>query len=187
MSEAQREQLHMLWPDERLASPPAAAVPGGYGVRTFRPGDEAGYLRLMAAAGFEGFDEERVAGYATSVLPGGFFVVVHEQSGEIVATAMATHAPSKLHPSGGELGWVAASPGHAGNRLGMAVCAAVTRRLIQMGYRRIYLRTDDWRLPALKTYLNLGYRPFLFAPDMEPRWRAIRESLGWPFTPRAWP
>ena len=113
-------------------------------------------------------------------------MVVHEESGEIVATAMGLHDHSADHPFGGELGWVAADPAHAGHGLGLAVCAAVTVRLIQAGYRAIHLYTEPWRLSALKTYLKLGYMPFLYQPGMAARWQTICEQLGWPFTPEAW-
>jgi mycothiol synthase len=38
------------------------------------------------------------------------------------------------------------------------------------GYRHIHLDTEDWRLPALKIYLRLGYKPLLYAPDMATCW-----------------
>ena len=63
---------------------------------------------------------------------------------------MALHLPLEYHPCGGELGWVAGDPEHKGSGLGFAVCAAVTRRLLEIGYRNIYLLTDDFRLPAIK-------------------------------------
>lgn len=178
------EQLQMLWPQELLDVPPEVHVPAGFTLRTFRTGDEEAYCRLMAAAGFEGWDTARLHEWLLRVLPDGFFLIVHLVTGEIVATTMATHHPSDLHPFGGELGWVAGSPEHKGKGLGMTVCAAVTARFIRGGYRRIYLKTDDWRLPAIKIYLKLGYQPFLFLPDMEARWKDVCEKLDWPFAPR---
>ena len=50
---------------------------------------------------------------------------------------------------------------------GMAVSAAVVRRLLRAGYRNIYLFTEDWRLAALRIYLTLGWVPLLYMPDME--------------------
>jgi mycothiol synthase len=99
---------------------------------------------------------------------------------------MGLHDHSTDHPFGGELGWVASDPAHAGKGLGMAVCAAVTARLLQAGYRNVHLFTEFWRLPALKTYLKLGYVPFLYQEGMAARWQAICAQLGWPFTPEAW-
>ena len=91
-------------------------------------------------------------------------MAVHEESSEIVATAMALH--SEVYPSGGELGWLACDPAHAGKGLGMVVSAAVTARFIDAGCRNIHLYTEDYRLPALKTYLRLGYIPFLYTPEL---------------------
>jgi mycothiol synthase len=107
------------------------------------------------------------------VLPRGFFLAVHQETGVLAASAMATHCPMPMHPFGGELGWVAGHPGHAGKGLGLVVCAAALRRFLDAGYERIYLKTDDWRLPALKTYLKLGFEPFLFQAGMAERWKKI--------------
>lgn len=188
MSEATKpEQLQMLWPEERLDAPPAVRVPAGYSLRTFSRGEMDAYLALAHAAGFDRFDEESVSEYMTRNLPGGFFVVEHDASGELAASAMAQHVPDELHPEGGVLGWVTGLPSHSGKGLGLTVCAAVTARLLSAGYSRIYLKTDEFRLAALKTYLKLGYVPFLFAPDMKERWRDVCEKLSWPFAPEGWP
>lgn len=187
MSDKPAKQLHMVWPEFKLGSPPKVELPAGYSLRTFQPEDAPEYFKLMAAAGFENWNNETLEIWLAKVLPDGFFFVVHELTGKLTASAMATHNPSDLHPCGGELGWLAGSPEHTGKGLGMAVCAAVTTRFINAGYRKIYLKTDDWRLPALKTYLKLGYLPFLFTHDMEKRWQAVCEKLNWPFTPDDWP
>ena len=140
----------------------------------------------MELAGFTGWTDETLAPWTLKILPEGWFLVVHQESGEVVATAMANHNPNERHPFAGELGWVAAHPAHAGKGLGMAVCGAVVNRLRRGGYSRIYLNTDDFRLPALKTYLKLGWQPFIFVPDMEQRWREIYTKLNWPMRPEEW-
>ena len=172
-----RPQLQMVWPRGRLSSPPEPKLPGGYKLRTYRPSDEAGYLAVMAKAGFEGWDPERVRRAMDHVLPDGLFVVEHRATGAVVATAMATHNPSEQHPNGCELGWVAADPAHGGKGLGLAVCAAVTALFLRRGYREIFLLTDDWRLPALKTYLKLGFEPLFYAEGMKKRWQNVRTEL----------
>ena len=55
---------------------------------------------------------------------------------------------------------------HKGKGIGYTVCAAVTRSLVERGYSRIFLTTDDWRLPAIAIYLKLGYVPDLYLPEM---------------------
>ena len=94
--------------------------------------------------------------------------------------------PEDWHPFGSELGWVACDPAHTGQGLGMTVVGAVTARLLGAGYRNIHLYTEDFRLPALKTYLKTGYIPMLYDADMPERWRAVCEQLRWPFTPEQW-
>jgi mycothiol synthase len=180
-------QLHMAWPERLLDSPPEPVLPPGYELRTYRREDMPQYLELMASATFDFFDAEMVGRVLLRVLPDGFFVVEHRPTGQLVATAQALHVASELYPYAGQLGWLAARPEHKGKGLGMAVVAAATKRMLSAGYRCIYLETDDWRLAALKTYLNLGYVPHLYEPAAEARWRAVCYRLGVPFAPEDWP
>jgi len=170
----------MIWPERLLGTPPIVAVPPGYALRQFAPGDEDAYLGLMATAGFRSWDHEQIEKILPTVLPGGWFLIEQAATGRLVATAMARHRPIEGHPDGGELSWVAADPEHKGKRLGMAVCAAVVRCFLDAGYRRIYLLTDDWRLAAIRLYLQLGFEPFLFHDDMLERWRKVCEQIHWP-------
>lgn len=172
-----RRQLQMLYPPQRPTPPLAITVAEGYALRQYRPADLMPYIALMEKAGFGAWSTQRVAETEYGILPDGFFVIEHIATHALVASAVARHSASAQHPGGAELGWVATDPAHRGKGLGSAVCAAATNLMIQRGYQRIYLLTDDFRLPAIKVYLKLGYQPFLFAPDMEARWRAIRAQL----------
>lgn len=180
-------QLQMVWPLHRAADPFGVPLPLGYLLRTYRVGDEPAFFHLMHLAGFEGWDQNTLQPWLERILPDGWFFAVHIDTGALVATAMATHRPKPLHPFGGELGWVAGDPEHAGKGLGRVVCAAVVRRHLAAGYRNIYLHTDDWRLPAIKSYLRLGFVPLLFMPEMAGRWERICAQIKWPFTPADWP
>ncbi len=179
-------QLRMIWPHHLRNSPPALCVSHEYVLRTFREGEQDRFFELMHLAGWPGWDAARLRPWVARLLPDGWFVAVHHASDTIVATAMALRDCSEFGSEGGELGWVAADPGHAGKGLGASVSAAVTRRFMAAGYRHIHLYTEDWRLPALKTYLKLGYVPWLYAPDQEQRWRVICQQIAWPFTPEIW-
>ena len=172
-------QLKMLWPQRLLSTPPQPKVPDGYELRPFVPADESAWLELVAKAGFTGWDHERLAQTTRTILPGGFLVIVHRATGKLVASAMAQHNPNDQHPFGGELGWVAGDAEHKGKGLGLAVCAAATARFIRAGYTDIRLNTDDFRTPALKTYLKLGYEPAMFCEGMRERWAAVYEKLNW--------
>jgi mycothiol synthase len=165
-------QLMMVWPKRLLGAPPA--------LRCFADSDTPAYCELLASAGFQGWDAGRVGRMLQMVVPDGFFVVEHVATGSLVATAMALHRPRPDLPFAGEMGWVAAAPEHRGKHLGRAVCSAVTARLLGGGYRAIYLLTDDWRLPAVKTYLKLGYEPVLTGEGMAERWRKVGDAVGRP-------
>lgn len=180
-------QLQMVWPESQLNAPPRVDVPDGYTIRPFRAGDEAAQVAVMNAAGFDTFDEPMLGEWLRRVLPDGVFLAVHDASGEAAATAMAVHRPLDVHPFGGELGWVARRPEHRGRGLGLAVCATAVSRFLRAGYKRIYLLTDDWRLPAVRVYLKLGFVPFLHESEALERWRPVCEQLDCPFEPDSWP
>ena len=179
-------QLQMVWPEHLLNVPPAILLHSGYTLRTYHQGDEPLFYKVMELAGWPGWNDEKLLPWLSKILPEGWFMVVHKKRTEIVATAMCLHNYKESNPFQGELGWLACDPAHAGQGLGMAVSAAVTARLIDAGYRNIHLYTEDYRLPALKTYLKLGYIPFLYTPEMPERWKAICAQLQWPFTPEVW-
>jgi mycothiol synthase len=176
----------MVWPELLLSAPPAAPLAAGYALRTYRPGDERRFYDIMALAGWPHWDDERLAPCLSRILPEGWFMAVHRESGAIVATAMAVHNYTGRCSFWGDVGWVAGDPAHSGRGLGMAVVAAATARLIEAGYRQIQLHTEDWRLAALKIYLELGYVPSLYTRAMPARWRVVCAQLGWPFTPDEW-
>ena len=175
-------QLQMIWPESRLHDAPSWTLPRGYSLRTYREGDAPAYVRLMNRAAFESWSGATARETSKRCLPKGIFFAVHDDTGLLAATTCAVHNPDPpLHPSGGELGWAAADPDHRGKGLGYVTSAAVTRRFLDAGYTRIYLRTDDHRLAAIKTYLKLGYVPLLHASDMEARWRRACDKLRVPF------
>jgi len=184
--QARLTELQLVWPAHRLDQLPASRVAEGYDLRTYRPGDEVEFFGLMDRAGFKGWNPDTFHPWLMRILPDGFFFLVDTCTGTMAATAMACHNPTPLHPFGGTLSCVAADPVHQGRGLGHAVSAAATCRLLRAGYRDIYMETDDWRLAALKTYLKMGWVPFLFEEDMPNRWKAACAKLSWPYTPESW-
>ena len=179
-------QLRMIWSQRRLDASPKVPLPAGYALRTYCPGDEVHFFQIMARVGWAGWDDKRLQPWLLRILPHGWFLVVHEATGAIVASAMALQDEREFGAQGGELGWVACDPEHQGQGLGAAVSAAATKRMLEEGYRYIHLYTEEWRLAALKTYLRLGYVPLLCAPEMSERWRAVCAAVHWPFTPEVW-
>jgi|GEM_PF-434377 len=179
-------QLRMIWPEHLLNALPRVQLPTDYLLRTYQSGDESRFFRVMELAGWPGWDDQRLQPWYERTVPEGWFMVVHRATGEVVGTAMALRDRLEFGCQGGEIGWVACVPEHRGQRLGFIVSAAATARLIEEGYRHIHLYTEDWRFAALKTYLKLGYIPYLHASDMAGRWQSVCARVGWPFAPEEW-
>ncbi len=169
-------QLRMVWSAENQTDIEAYDLPEGYIMRTFRSGDEAGYDLLMKKTGFDYWEDDAGSVNANKALPGGLFFIVHTASKSLVATAGCFHNPA-LDPRGAELGWVAVDPDYRGKKLGYIICAAVTARFAEVGYKQVHLLTDDYRLPAIKTYLRLGWKPFIHKAKMMERWQEVFAQL----------
>jgi mycothiol synthase len=108
-------------------------------------------------------------------------VFVAEIDGRIVATASSRQGPEDL-PGHGCLHWVASSPAMRGQHLGAVVSIRVLRHFAEAGFSGAMLRTDDGRIPAVRTYLRLGFIPSYPDADHPARWSALFPRL---LAPRA--
>jgi mycothiol synthase len=145
-------------------------MPEGFELRTFRPGDETGWAELMTGAigdWDEGSTERQFLGDPGVKVDGIFFLVA---GNEYVATATDKRLPS---PDIGYLHMVAVSPHRRGKRLGRCISLAALRHMIARGCREAILDTDDYRLPAIRTYLGLGFLPEMLETDHSARWRQV--------------
>ena len=167
----------MIWPEDRPAPCPAPEAPAGYRLRSFRDGDEDAYIDLMRSAGFAAWNRDNLHAVLKNAGAAGIAFAEHAASSRLAATAMGWYKPTATFPDAHEMGWVAADPAHRGKGLGQLVVSAVTRALLARGARRIYLLTDDWRLPAIKIYRNLGYVPFNCQPEAKVRWQEVFRKL----------
>ena len=161
-----------------LGEPAASALPAGYGARTFRPGDEAAWVALLQTGEFSRWDRERLdlmlANERVQTPPAGAWFVTRDDALVGAACAQLHLDPDGVEP---ELGWVVVAPEHRGHGLGLVVCKAVLGSIGRLGYDRAYLRTDDFRLPAIQTYLTLGFAPAHVHESHPARWAAIRHQL----------
>ena len=61
-----------------------------------------------------------------------------------------------------------------GNMLG-EIAVSVLKRT---NMRSAFLRTDDFRVPAIKVYLKAGFRPDVSTQDYVCRWNALYQQIG---------
>jgi GNAT superfamily N-acetyltransferase len=172
-------QLEMVRPSTAPVGVPP--VPQGYLLRQFRAGDERKYDDLFHLA-FA--DEGRFPEALERALDGGFFVIEHGRSGELVSSCLAWRGSTMpRHPDAGQMGWLVTDPSHTGKGLGTIVAASATNRLAAGGYQRPCLGTEDFRIAAISIYLKLRWRPYVYREDMMLRWRSILARLGREFDP----
>lgn len=151
--------------------PPMPPLPAGYEMRTAGPEDAEAIAAVMGSA----FGPEWSAATVREKLldapdvPETFLVTA---DGVPVATASARFA-TEQYPGSGYVHWVGTDAAHRGQRLGFAVTLAVLHYFRAHGCNDAVLETDPPRLPAIRVYLGLGFRPEVVTPEHEVIWRDI--------------
>ncbi|WP_395146492.1 GNAT family N-acetyltransferase [Armatimonas sp.] len=99
-------------------------------------------------------------------------VLIEEATGVFAATASA-RLQSERFPGAGYLHWVGAHQSFRGKGLGRLITLAALHKFREMGCTSAVLETQDFRVPALHTYLRLGFEPEHYDDTHTPRWEAI--------------
>ncbi len=168
-------QLRMIYVANGETPLPEVKLAPGFSLRCLCKDELPAYNELRRKTDFEEWDGKTFDSETAPQLSGGHLVIVETATGRLAASATA-EKPVPAHFHGlGLLGWVMCHPDFRGQRLGYAACAAVMRLLHVHGFRAFILATDDFRVPAVKTYLNLGWQPWLTEPGMAGRWRELAD------------
>ena len=175
MSDLPPQQLSMIITAESAGHVPATSPAPGFSLRPYRAGDEDSWVELINTGEFGSdwdrahFDEymagpERMAGSRVAV-----------RDGTIVAATFASI--QRDMDNTGRVDFVTSLPEYRGLGLGRLVCSAVVLYLVDKGYTRVILFTDDWRLPAIGLYLSMGFEPQMTREDMPGRWETVKHNL----------
>ncbi len=163
-----QRQLLMRRPNlDNLPDPPS--LPDGYNLRPFGSDDSEAELcaTLQSAFPEETWSVERVREQLTaSPTVKVTYVVNHD--GVPVAVTASRYDPEKF-PDSGYVHWVGTRAGHTRRGLGMALMVRVLHDFSERGYRDAILETDDFRLPAIRTYLRCGFVPVV-EPEGDTHW-----------------
>ena len=162
---------------------PELEIPEGYELRTYQEGDDVHWANVINAS----FGGERGAEDAHRDI---MDCDVFDPKGLYFATCQGTPVGTtcawKNTPNETEVGivhMVGVDSEHTGRGLGKCVTLCVLLYFQKHGFKCAKLNTDDFRLPAVKTYLNLGFLPVYVDADQPERWRQIFEKLGLPIMP----
>lgn len=78
----------------------------------------------------------------------------------------------------GDMHMVAIRTDFRGRGLSKYLSIITCRHLDAKGVRLTHLTTDEWRKPAIKGYLNYGFRPVEYDEGMVERWQGVLKELG---------
>ena len=172
-------QLRMIRPN--LENLPELQLPPGYGMRTYCEGDETHWAHIISDS-FGGRKRtaqdtrNEITGRDVFV-PDGLYFATHQDIPVGTACAWRESVDEK---DVGYVHMVGVVAEHTGYKLGKWVSLAVLIYFRDNGFKCSMLDTDDFRVPAVKTYLNLGFIPVYVEDEQPKRWRDIFQKLGLP-------
>jgi len=170
-------QLKMIMLFAKFPVPEIPEPGKGFRVRTFTEKDRPAYLELRRICGFNSENTAAdLAAAQANMRDGGFVLIEESSTGKITASAMSRKGYYKDYDN---LSWVMTDPAFRGRSFGRIVCIAALRCSQKSGAAGMTLATDDFREPALRMYLKLGWRPWLYTDKdrMKQRWLDLRDKL----------
>jgi mycothiol synthase len=171
------EQLRMI---NKMGKVPPYKIEEGFEIRLFRPGQEQLWVDICRHGLLE--ENQGLECWKSAIVdmenlvPERDTFFVFDREGNAVATCTAFILEGNV----ALMHMLAAKPEARGHHLGAAMTAYSLNKLdkeLPQGERMVRLKSDDWRLPAVKAYLQAGFQPVLFDVDMDTRWKAICEKL----------
>ena len=159
---------------KNLVNLPGLNMPPDFILRHYMPGDDAHWENIIEASFKEKYRFGKVMKEDKRYRADRVLFVCHE--GKPVATASAfCH---RLYPDEtGLVHMVGAYPCYKGKRLGYLVSLAVLHKLQAEGKKDVILETDDFRLPAIHVYLELGFEPEYVHENQPQRWEDVFKAL----------
>jgi GNAT superfamily N-acetyltransferase len=158
---------------------PEFALPEGFALQWYRPGHEELWLRIH-------LETER-----HRLIAPGLFVqqfgsdpqlltqrqcYLYGPGGTAAGTATAWFDHAFQGQAYGRVHWVAVLPEYQRRGCGKALVAVTCRRLRELGHERAYLATSALRVPAIRLYLQFGFKPLIRTQTEAATWERIQHS-----------
>ena len=164
---AQSPQLIMR--KTNMAVIPRISRPDGVTLHTHIPGNEEIWENIVERAFGAHFDFDSSLTSRPGYKPEHVFYLAKD--GRDIATVSAIE--KETYPGEGWLHMVAVDPDAQGLGLSFPLVAVALSSFRSRGFASVVLSTDDFRLPAIKTYLRLGFEPLMDHESYPARWDAI--------------
>ena len=185
MNDIFRQNVYIRMERADLRAIPQFAVPDGFQIRWYRPGDESNWLAIHEQA--EEYADISLDVYQrvfenneTELCQRLFFLL--DARNEPIATATAWYEDDFFGLPFGRVHWVSVVPRYQGRGLSKPLLTTVLQRMIELGHEQVFLRTSTARLPAIELYCRFGFVPSLRTPDDRDVWQQLNERLSQPFS-----
>ena len=153
---------------------PNYPVPEGFTIRAMRPGEEADWS--YCCLGEFGVAEVTPDRFYKSI--GADFPMDHVFYACKDDKPVATASAQVKYDNQPFLHYIAVNGEYRGCKLAKPLIATVLHKHASEGRLGCFLTTDDPRLPAIRTYLTMGYRPVLWSDDARERWEKVLPLVG---------
>lgn len=176
----QIEHIEFAMVRPNLRDIPVAALPPGYNIRLFRPGDEEAWRRIEMAVGeFSSDDRARqqfsreFGARLDAMASRCYFLETAE--GEAVGTTTAWMGEFQGDLIG-RIHWVAIAPEHQGRGLSKPLLSTALERLAQE-HDRAYLTTQTTSYRAVGLYASYGFEPVIETDSHRRAWALVQSLL----------
>lgn len=95
-------------------------------------------------------------------------------AGLIVGMAVL-HRPTEKHTLP-EIGYVAVRPEYRGKKIGHRLLMHILAETKKRQISQLVLRTDSFRIAAIKTYINVGFTPYITGDNVRKRWQRVMQQ-----------
>ena len=162
---------------ENLENIPEYAVPAGFSLRWYQPGDEAHWLRIHLLADRDSriMPDLFVRRFGSDpILLVRRQCYLLDQHGEAIGTGTAWFDDRFEGARFGRVHYVAIVPEYQGRGLSKPLMTVICQRLRQLGHDRAYLATSIARMAAINLYRHFGFLPRIRSAEEATAWRALR-------------
>ncbi len=145
-------------------------LPADISLHTHRKGDDAVWEALIEQCFGEHYGFEQNVSSCNGYAPTHVFYL--ERGGENIAVSAAIEEGSE-----GWLHFVGVAPSARGMGLSAHIVLAALYCFYARSFKSVVLSTDDFRIPAIKTYLSLGFEPIMSDESHTERWRKVMDTI----------
>ena len=174
------EDVRVQMVRDDLQDIPTFALPAGYGIRWYQPGDEEHWMRIhLECAGYGDLKPTLFTdqfGTDRDALVRRIAFVCREDGYPISTNAAWMNDWRGEH--WGRVHWVATCASEQGKGLSKPLMTAVCERLRDLGHERAYLTTNTARVRAISLYMTFGFRPFPESGEEERAWKMLVGRMG---------